>query len=107
MSGAVAGAIAGAVADAVLVVFAVGVGGCAVLTLLHVLFGQPFTLYISLDPEVGEEHEEEGPIDPDEVEDHGELVVAAVHEVILGSVERYQDKLGLSGRNQESAKNLL
>lgn len=93
--------------DAVLVVFAVGVDGCAILTLLNVLFGQPFTLHISLDPEVGEEHEEEGSVYPDEVEDHGELVVAAVHEVILGSMERYQDKLGLLGRNQESAKHLL
>lgn len=102
-SGAVAGApVVDAVA--VLVVFAVGVHGCAVLTLFNVLFWQPLTLHVSLDPEVGEEHEEEGSVHPDEVEDHGELVVAAVHEVILGSVERYQDKLGLLARNQESAK---
>ncbi len=108
-SRAVAGAVGGPVGDAVaiFVVFAIGVDSCAILTLLIVLFRQPLTLHVSLDPEVREEHEEEGSIHPDEVEDHGELVVAAVHEVILGSVERYQDKLGLLGRNQESAKNLL
>lgn len=81
-------------ADAVLL-FSVGVDSGAVHALLNVLFWQPLTLHVSLDPEVGEEHEEEGAVHPDEVEDHGELVVTAVHEVILGSVERHQDKLGL------------
>lgn len=84
-------------AVAVLVVLAIAIDSCAILTLLNVLFGQPLTLYVGLDPEVREEHEEEGSIHPDEVDDHGELVVAAVHEVILGSVKRYQDKLGLWG----------
>lgn len=109
MRAAVAGAVAGPVGDAVavLMVFAVVVDSCAVRTLLIFLFRQPLTLHVSLDPEVREEHEEEGSVHPDEVEDHGELVVAAVHEVILGSVERYQDKLDLLGRNQESAKHLV
>lgn len=105
-SGTVAGAVGASVVDAVLVVFAIGVDSCAVLTLFNVLFWQPLTLHVSLDPEVGEEHEEEGSVHPDEVEDHGELVVTAVHEVILGSMERYQDKLDLLGR-RESAKHLL
>lgn len=102
-------AVAGPVLDAVavFVVFAVGVDSRAVLTLLNVLFRQPLTLHVCLDPEVGEEHEEEGSIHPDEVNDHRELVVAAVHEVILGSMERYQDKLGLLGRSQGSTKHLL
>lgn len=79
----------GAVVDAVavLVVFPVGVRRRAVLTRLNVLLRQPFALHVSLDPEVGEEHEEEGSVHPDEVNDCWELVVAAVHEVILGGVE--------------------
>lgn len=95
-------AVGGPVVDAVavLVVFAIGVDSCAVLTLLNVLFWQPLTLHVSLDPEVGEEHKEEGSIHPDEVDDNGELVIAGVHEVILGSVKRYEDKLDLLGGNQ-------
>ena len=116
VSRAIAAAVDGSMVDAVaillvfavLVVFAVGVHSCAVLTLLNVMLGQPLTLHVSLDPEVGEEHEEEGTIHPDEVDDHGELVVAAVQEVILGGVKRYQDKLGLLGRNQgASAKHVI
>lgn len=93
------GVIDGSVVDAVavLVVFTVGVHSCAILTLLNVLFWQPLTLHISLDPEVGEEHKEEGSIQPHKVNDCWELVVTAVHEVILGNVKRYQDKLGLLG----------
>lgn len=96
----VSGAVGGAVADAVavLVVFAVGVDGRAVLGRLDALFGQPLALHVSLDPEVGEEHEEEGSVHPDEVEDDGELVVTAGHEVILGGVDGHQDKLGLWGK---------
>lgn len=100
----VSGAVGGSVLDAaaVLVVLAICVQWrCAVWTLLNVLFWQPLTLHISLDPEVGEEHEEEGAVHPDEVEDHRELVVAAVHEVILGGMKRYQHKLDLLGRNQK------
>lgn len=82
------------------VVDAVGVGGRAVRALLGSLFWQPLALHVSLDPEVGEEHEEEGSVHPDEVDEDGELVVAALHEVILGSVEGHQDKLDLLGRNQ-------
>lgn len=84
-SGAVGGAVVDAVA--VLVVFAVGVDGRAVLALFNLLLRQPLTLHVSLDPEVGEEHKEEGPVHPDQVDDCGELVVATVHEVILGGVE--------------------
>lgn len=103
------GAVGGSVVDAVavLVVFAVGVDSCAVLTLLNVLFRQPLTLHVSLDPEVGEEHEEEGSIHPDEVEDHGELVVTAVHEVILGGVEGYQNKLDLLGRIRNQSSTIM
>lgn len=98
-------------ADAVLVVFAVRVDSCAVLTLLNLLFWQPLTLHISLDPEIGEKHKEEGSIHPDEVDDQGELVVTAVHEVILSSVKRHQDKLDLLGgsriTNYKLAQHLL
>lgn len=74
-------------AIAVLVVFPVGVDGRAVLTLFNILLGQPLTLHVSLDPEVGEEHKEESSVHPDKVDDCGELVVATVHEVILGGVK--------------------
>ena len=90
--------VSGAVdAVAVLMVFAIGDDSCAVLALHNVFLWQPLTLHISLDPEVGEEHEEEGSVHPDEVDDQGELVIAAGHEVILGGVKRYQDKLYLWG----------
>lgn len=127
-SGAVAGAVGGpvvdavagaalvvrrAVAGAILVAFAslvrccaVGVRICAVLT-LNVLLWQPLTLDVSLDPEVGEEDEKEGSVHPDEVDDHWELVVAAIHKVILGSMDRHQDELGLLERNQASADHLM
>lgn len=93
------GAVGGAVVDAlaILVVLPVGVDGRAVLTLFNVLLGQPLTLHVRLDPEVGEEHKEEGSVHPDKVDYGGELVVTAVHEVILSSVEWNQDKLDLSG----------
>lgn len=95
-------------AVAIFVVLAIRVHCCAIRALLNVLFWQPFTLHVSLDPEVGEEHEEEGSVHPDEVDDHGELVVAAVHKVILSGMKRNQDKLGLLGRNQDaSAKHLV
>lgn len=82
-------AVGRAVVDAVaiLVVLPVGVDGCAVQTLFNVLLGQPLTLHVRLDPEVGEEHKEEGSVHPDKVDYRGELVVTAVHEVILSSVE--------------------
>lgn len=111
VAGAVGGSMGDAIASAILVVFAIllafifGVRSSgAVLTLLNVLLRQPLTLHVCLDPEVGEKNEEEGSIHPDQVEDHGELVVAAVHEVILGCMERHEHKLGLLGRNHESAK---
>lgn len=84
-SGAVDGAVVDAVA--VLVVFPVGVDRCAVVALFNILLGQPLTLHVSLDPEVGEEHKEESSVYPDKVDDCGELVVATVHEVILGGVK--------------------
>lgn len=95
--------VGGSVADAVaiLVVLAVAVDSCAVLWLLNGLLWQPLTLHVSLDPEVGEEHEEEGSVHPDKVDDQGELVVTAVHEVILGCMKRYQDKLDLLEGNSE------
>lgn len=104
-------AIGGSILDAVAILVALAIRVhrcCAIWTLLDVLFRQPLTLHISLDPEVGEENEEESAIHPDEVDDHGELVVTAVHEVILGSMKRYQDKLDLLGRNQKvSAKYVI
>lgn len=91
------GAVGGAVAESValLVVFAVAVHRCAVLALANVPFWQALTLHVSLHPEVGEEHKEEGSVHPDKVDDCGKLVVAVIHEVILGSVERHEHKLDL------------
>lgn len=100
-------AVGGSVGDAVLVVFAVGVDSRAILTRRASLFGQPLALHVSLDPEVREEHEEEGSINPDEVAKDGVLVVAAVQEIILGSVEGNKDELDLSGGNWKLAKHLL
>lgn len=95
-------AVGGAVADSValLVAFAVAVHGCAILALAIVHFWQALALHVSLHPEVGEEHEEEGSVYPDKVDECGELVVAVVHEVILGCVKRHEHKLGLSEDNR-------
>lgn len=79
-------------------VFAICVHSCAVLT----RFRQTLALNVSLEPEVGEQNKEEGTIHPDEVEDHRELVITAVHEVILGSMERYQHKLDLLRRKMRN-----
>lgn len=48
---------------------------------------QPFTLYVGLNPEVGEEYEEEGSVHPDEVNEHGHLKVTLLHEVVLRDVK--------------------
>lgn len=95
-------AVGGAVADSValLVVFAIAVHGCAVLALANVPFWQALTLHVSLHPEVGEEHKEEGSVHPDKVDDCGELVVTMVHEVILGCVKRHEHKLDLLEENR-------
>lgn len=59
---------------------------------------QPFALCVGLVPEVGEEDEEDGPINPDEVDEDGELVLTAGHEVILRDVDRDNHKLCLGIR---------
>lgn len=60
--------------------------------------GQPFALGVGLVPKVGEEDEEDGPINPDEVDEDGELVLAAGHEVILGDVDGDNHELCLGAR---------
>ena len=92
-----------AAAAAVLAALAVGVRvvAAAVEASLQVLLGQPLALDVRLDPEVGEEDEEESAVHPDEVDDQGELVVAGVHEVVLGGVEGDQHKLDLWHRNDK------
>lgn len=69
--------------------------GLAFLTQLFGTLGQPLAFHIGLVPEVREEDEEEGAIHPDEVEDHGHLVITAGHEVILCSMKGHQHKLHL------------
>ena len=96
-----------AVAGAVLAVLAVGVGVATVQASLQVLLGQPLALNVCLDPEVGEEDEEEGAVYPDEVNDHGELVVTGVHEVVLCSVEGDQHKLDLWHRKTNSQPSMI
>lgn len=49
--------------------------------------GQPLSLSVRVVPEVGEEHEEEGAVYPDEVDDERVLVVAAGYEVVLADVQ--------------------
>lgn len=44
---------------------------------------------------MGEEEEEEGSIDPDEVNPEGYLVVTLLHEVVLADVTTDQNKLDL------------
>lgn len=60
--------------------------------------GQPFAFGVRMIPEIGEEHEEDGAIHPDEVDDDWVLVVTAGHEVVLGDVQRDHDKLDLGQR---------
>lgn len=57
--------------------------------------GQPLAFSVRLIPEIGEEHEEDGAIHPDEVDDDWVLVVTTGQEVVLGDVQRDQDKLDL------------
>lgn len=49
--------------------------------------GQPLALGIRVIPEVGEQHEEDGAIHPDEVNNDWVLVVTAGHKVVLGDVQ--------------------
>jgi len=57
--------------------------------------GQPLAFSVRLIPEIGEEHEEDGAVHPDEVDDDWVLVVTTGQEVVLGDVQRDQDKLDL------------
>lgn len=63
--------------------------------------GQPFALGVGLVPKVGEEDEEDGPINPDKVNEDGELVLAVGHEVILGDVDGDNHKLCLGARQSK------
>lgn len=83
----------GAVSAAVLLGFA-SAGG-----------GQSLALDVSLDPEVGEEDEEEHAVDPDEVDKYGHLVFAVFHEVILRDVDRHHNKLNLWKPNRKWINN--
>lgn len=64
--------------------------------------GQPFALGVGLVPKVGEEDEEDGPINPDKVNEDGELVLAGGHEVILGDVDGDNHKLCLGARQSKN-----
>lgn len=63
--------------------------------------GQPFALGVGLVPKVGEEDEEDGPINPDKVNEDWELVLAVGHEVILGDVDGDNHKLCLGARQSK------
>lgn len=71
----------------------------AVLFWLGVWGREPLSLYVGLNPEVGEEEEEEHAIHPNEVDPEGNLVVALLHEVVLGDVNGHQNKLRLQNRS--------
>ena len=66
--------------------------------------GQPLAFGVRLIPEIGEEQEEDGAVHPDEGDDDRILVVTAGHEVVLGDVQRDQDKLdlGQKGKGQRA-----
>lgn len=64
--------------------------------------GQPLALGVGLVPKVGEEDEEDGPINPDKVNEDGELVLAVGHEVILGDVDGDNHKLCLGARQSKN-----
>lgn len=72
-----------------------------VLGLCHDL-GQTLAFGVRLVPEVGEEHEEDDAVNPDEVDEDGELVTAGGHEVILGDVDGddYKLQLGAEARKE-------
>lgn len=63
--------------------------------------GQSFAFGIGLVPEVGEEDEEDGPINPDKVDEDRKLVLAAGHEVVLGDVDRDDHKLCLGNKAEQ------
>lgn len=65
------------------------------LGFVYLADGESLALDVSLDPEVGEEDEEEHAIDPDKVDEYGHLVFTVFHEVILRDVDRHYDKLNL------------
>lgn len=66
--------------------------------------GQPLSLSVRVIPEIGEEHEEDGAIHPDEVDNERVLVVAAGHEVVLADVQGDEDKLDLDRARQGSER---
>lgn len=57
--------------------------------------GQTLAFGVRLVPEVGEEYEEDDAVNPDEVDEDGELVIAGGHEVVLGDVDGDDHKLQL------------
>lgn len=63
---------------------------------------EPLALDVSLDPEVGEEDEEQHAVHQDEVDEYGHLVFTVFHEVILRDVDRHHDKLRLWKQKQET-----
>lgn len=83
---------------AVVLVGAVGQRGCwggPLAPALELGDGEPFAPDVGLQPEVGEEHEEEHAVHPNQVDPQGHLVVALLHEVVLADVHRHHDELGL------------
>lgn len=57
--------------------------------------GEPLAFDVSLDPEVGEQDEEQHAVNPDEVDKDGHLVFTVFHEVILRDVDGHHNKLSL------------
>lgn len=77
-------------------------GAVSIAILLGFVFAtgrKPLALDISLDPEVGEENEEQHAVHPDEVDEYGHLVFAVFNEVILRDVDRHHDELSLWKQN--------
>lgn len=68
-----------------------------VLGLCHDL-GQTLAFGVRLVPEVGEERKEDDAVNPDEVDEDRELVIAGGHEVVLGNVDGDDHKLQLGAK---------
>lgn len=62
--------------------------------------GQPLAFGVGVIPEIGEEHKEDRAVHPDEVDDDRVLVVTTGHEVVLGDVQRNQNKLDLEEKSR-------
>ena len=91
MSDSIACAVGDTIAGNILCVLAIAGHsrsiGLAIVTLFAVQLWQPFAFNVGLVPEVGEQNKEEGAVHPNEVDEQRDLIVTALHKVILRDME--------------------